>query len=353
MGTISLPAQIPDNGDEKYSFWDWLFGSIDNDIWDQSVKVNDEDMRIKTSLSHYWRFNIGDNEKWASPSYNDLNWEKIYVPSNWEDEGFNGYDGYAWYRIHFDGRELNAKDAHFLYLGFVDDVDETYLNGTIIGKSGTFPPRFRTAYNSYRKYYIPNDAINFNGDNVIAVRVYDITLDGGIVNGKPGIYTSRNSEELLQNLYGAWRFIPASSNTYSKPDYDDSQWEILMAPSHWDNQGYRSFDGIGWYRKTFNIDFIPDKNKVYYLVLGKIDDFDTTYLNGEKIGSTNDGRRLGESQSYNKIRVYAIPEGLLNTKGENVIAVMVEDIGKEGGIYKGPVGIVEETDVTRIIRRDY
>jgi sialate O-acetylesterase len=349
---MRLSAQNDNSTVDRNWFLEWLFGSDNGNTWKRSVTDNDEDMQLKTNLSHHWQFSIGDNKKWASPLYNDANWEKIYVPSNWEDEGFNGYDGYAWYRIHFDGRELNQKDAYFLHLGFVDDVDETYLNGALVGKSGTFPPRFRTAYDSNRKYYLPNDAINFEGDNVLAVRVYDITLDGGIRNGDPGIYTYRNNESLLQPLYGAWKFIPASSNSYSKTDYDDAQWESLVVPSYWDNQGYRSFDGIAWYRKTFNVDFTPDINKVYYLVLGKIDDFDITYLNGVEIGTTNDERSMNQSGSYHKIRAYAIPEGLLNSKAQNVIAVMVEDIGKEGGIYKGPIGIVEESTLTRIIR-DY
>ena len=355
--TTPLFAQEKGNRDTRWQeppqrnwFWDWLLGE---DNYTSNGYYTEDDLDRKINLATYWQFSIGDNPNWSSPDYKDHNWEKIYVPAKWENEGFNGYDGYAWYRVHFDGRELNKQEAHFLLPGFIDDVDETYLNGILIGKSGAFPPRFRTAYNSNRKYYIPNEIINFNGDNVIAIRVYDEILDGGIVNGRPGIYTQKNSENLLQSLYGPWKFIPTDNTGFSDPDYNDSDWETLMVPSHWDNQGYRTFDGIAWYRKTFMLDFEPQSGKNYYLVLGKIDDFDMTYLNGRKIGETNDGRRLGDSQSYNKIRVYAIPRGLLNTKGKNVISVKVTDLGKDGGIYKGPVGIVEEADVTKIIRRDY
>src|SRR5690606_33114607 len=48
-----------------------------------------------------WKFSIGDDKTWASENYNDENWETIKVPSSWENEGFHGYDGYAWYRKHF------------------------------------------------------------------------------------------------------------------------------------------------------------------------------------------------------------------------------------------------------------
>lgn len=331
-------------------FWDWLFGE---DYYTSNHYYTDEDLERKINLAKYWQFSIGDNPNWASTSYKDHNWERIYVPAKWENEGFNGYDGFAWYRVHFDGRELNSNEAHFLLPGFIDDVDETYLNGKLIGKSGAYPPRFRTAYNSDRKYFIPNEIINFDGDNVIAIRVYDEIQDGGIVGGKPGIYTQKHSEVLLQSLYGPWKFIPTNNSQFSQPNVDDSKWETLMVPSFWDNQGYRTLDGTAWYRKTFTLDFKPETGKRYYLVLGKIDDFDVTYLNGEKIGATNDGRRLGDSQSFNKIRIYTILEGLLKTTDKNVLAVKVTDIGKDGGIYKGPIGIVEEAGVTKIIRREY
>lgn len=361
MGATNLFAQEKgeerlDPEPERHWFWDWLFDDTNLIHFDPmgeppTVNVYD-DVVMKINLSTHWNFNIGDNEKWASQNYNDSNWEKIKVPSDWENDGFHGYDGYAWYRIHFDGTLLNKNQTHFLILGFIDDIDETYLNGHMIGRSGSFPPRYRTAYNSNRRYHIPNEAINFNGDNVIAVRVFDEHLSGGIVSGRPGIYASEGSEELLQDLYGTWKFKKYNDRSYSQINIDDDHWEDILVPSYWDNQGYRSYDGTAWYRKQFNLNFKPEVGKTYYLLLGKIDDFDITYLNGKEIGRTDDGKDFGDSQSYRQLRMYEIPKGLLNMTGENVIAVKVHDFGGEGGIYKGPIGIIEQESVTRILRRN-
>ena len=356
LGTMDLAAQLSDNDRKERSpkrhwFWDIFLGESDRDREDE-IHVADNQVSLKLDLRGQWKFNIGDNEKWALKSYGDANWERIRVPSDWENDGFNGYDGYAWYRVHFDGRLLKPNQAHFLILGFIDDVDETFLNGKMIGKSGHFPARYRTAYNSYRKYYIPTEAINFKGDNIIAVRVYDEHANGGIVSGKPGIYVSKGSEQLLQNLYGQWKFSSRTSNAHSEVDYDDSHWDNLFVPTHWDNQGYRSFNGTAWYRKTFSLAFDPEEGKNYYLVLGKIDDFDITYLNGKKIGQTNDGKSFGPSTSYDKLRIYKIPNGVLHTSNENTIAVKVRDIGDFGGIYKGPVGIISEDDLARVVREN-
>ena len=53
-------------------------------------------------LEGNWRFSIGDDTAWASPYFKDNDWEKIKVPAMWEDQGFHGYNGYAWYRKTFD-----------------------------------------------------------------------------------------------------------------------------------------------------------------------------------------------------------------------------------------------------------
>src|SRR5688572_26232594 len=100
-----------------------------------------EKWRMILDLEGRWKFTIGDNRKWASPNYPDNDWESIDVPSTWEDEGFNGYNGYAWYRTSFDGADLKSKGGipFNLFMGYIDDVDEVFLNGHKIGASGSFP----------------------------------------------------------------------------------------------------------------------------------------------------------------------------------------------------------------------
>lgn len=348
--TTDVQAQENDNRDKEPGFWDLFFDGFFDHYEEHPIPNKFEDNYRVIDLEKKWKFQIGNNEKWAKPDFNDESWVDIKVPGDWENDGFHGYDGFAWYRIHFDGRALRPNEAHYLMLGFIDDVDETFLNGTLVGKTGDFPPRFRTGYNSDRAYFIGNELINFNGDNVIAVKVYDEYKNGGIVKGEPGIYVSGGSEQLLQNLYGPWRFTKSNKRSFSEPNFDDENWDIILVPSYWDNQGYRSLDGTAWYRKTFKLSFTPEDDEQYFLTLGRIDDFDVTYLNGQLIGQTDDGRDFGQSQSYQAIRIYPIPKGLLKEKGYNTIAIKVIDIGLEGGIYSGPVGIVSEKDVTRMIR---
>lgn len=295
------------------------------------------------NLEGQWKFHIGDNAAWVSPAFNDTKWGSIKVPATWEDEGFNGYDGFAWYRTSFDGRNLNRNETYYINLGFIDDTDEAYLNGTLIGFEGQCPPHFKTAYNNERKYILPQDAINYNGKNTIAVRVFDAMHRGGITDGPIGIYRQTSSKGLLLDLQGIWSFATVQSTDFLK---DESRWRNIMVPAPWEFQTYMKYDGYAWYKKTFTIpeDF-PDNDLV--LLLGKIDDFDKTYLNGVLIGSTNDGRRYGTSYSYQEDRAYNIPKGLLKKKGVNTIEVFVEDMGNIGGIYEGVIGITTKSNYHR------
>lgn len=349
-GALTTYGQSDDYRKDEPGFWDLFFNNFFEEDHKKEVPNHLKNNYRVIDLEKKWKFQIGTNDRWADPKHDDRSWVEIKVPGDWENDGFHGYDGFAWYRVHFDGRNLRPNEAHYLVLGFIDDVDETFLNGTLVGKTGGFPPRFRTGYDSNREYFISNELINFKGDNVIAVKVYDEYKNGGIVSGKPGIYVSGGSEQLLQNLYGPWKFNKTNKRAYSEADWDDEDWDVILVPSYWDNQGYRSLDGVAWYRKTFQLNFDLQENENYYLTLGRIDDFDITYLNGQKIGETDDGLDFGHSRSYETVRIYPIPRGLLNQKGKNTIAIRVVDIGLEGGIYTGPVGIVSEEDVTRMIR---
>ena len=307
-------------------------------------------------LNGLWKFTIGDREEFADPNYDDRNWERIKVPSAWEDQGFANYNGYAWYRYTFDGEDLEGLKNLELHLGFIDDVNETYFNGKLIGFKGSFPPNYYTAYDAEIRYIIPEELVNRTGKNTIAIKVYDSHIAGGIVKGKVGIYFEAKFPEEFFSLEGIWKFTTKRKSGWENPYYIDSNWDNIVVPSFWRSKHIRWFGSftsnrIGWYRKEFRLpEYLKDED--LYLVMGVIDDFDYTYLNGQIIGRTKDNLPFGESTSWSQYRIYKIPEGVINKSGRNVIAVQVEDIGIDAGIYKGPVGIVRQKDLSRTIRRN-
>lgn len=295
------------------------------------------------SLEGRWKFRIGDEPSWSKPEFDDSRWERIWVPSAWEDEGFHGYDGFAWYRTTFDGRKLDRTKTYYVNLGYIDDADEAYLNGMLIGFSGQCPPKFKTAYNTERQYVLPAQVINFDRENTLAIRVFDGVNRGGITEGEVGIYSRDEGARLLINLQGIWSFA-RSRNGERIPD--SGAWEKIMVPSPWEYQGYTKYDGFAWYKRSFTVpsDFTREP---LVLILGKIDDFDKVYLNGTFIGSTNDHRPYGRSLSFEKTRVYKIPQELLKRNAANTIEVLVEDMGNIGGIYEGVIGITTQSNYNR------
>ncbi|HEY3429201.1 MAG TPA: beta galactosidase jelly roll domain-containing protein [Cyclobacteriaceae bacterium] len=292
------------------------------------------------NLSGRWKFHVGDDQAWASPTFNDSDWEMIRVPGPWEDQGFNGYDGFAWYRIKFDGRKLSKDGVHYLNLGFIDDADEAFLNNNLIGFSGQCPPKFKTAYNNERKYVLPSQYINFNGDNTIAIRVFDGMHSGGIVDGEVGIYRIDEGAKLLIDLQGIWMFAKSKNGERVT---SHSEWSKIMVPGAWEFQGHSKYDGFAWYKRSFTVPANFTKEAVV-LILGKIDDFDKVYLNGKLIGSTKDFESYGSSGSYMETRVYEIPQQLLKRNGSNLLEVLIEDMGNVGGIYEGVIGITTKTN---------
>ena len=127
-----------------------------------------------------------------------------------------------------------------------------------------------------------------------------------------------------------WKFQIGDNLAYSKPDFDDKAWKTIQIGKPWESQGYTDYDGIAWYRVSIMIPStlknIHSSVKSVALSLGKIDDNDETYLNGKKIGETN---------GYEKQRTYLIPYDNIIWDKENVIAIRVNDIHGDGGLYAG------------------
>lgn len=101
-----------------------------------------------------------------------------------------------------------------------------------------------------------------------------------------------------------------------------ADWHETKVPSQWEAAGLPDFDGIAWLRREFDLP-ADWAGRAAELHLGAIDDDDTTWVNGQRVGAT---------QGWDKLRVYPIPAGVLKA-GRNAIAVRVLDTGAGGGIW--------------------
>jgi enterochelin esterase-like enzyme len=161
-----------------------------------------EGTSVDLDLTGQWQFSLGDDLAWADPTFDDASWTAVEVPEVGGGRQFDDYDGFAWYRLTFDlpaeadGTNLVAS------MGFLDDVDEVYLNGTRIGGSGSLPPAAESQWFEQRLYTVPADVPVFGGSNTLAVRLYDMTGGGGWYQGPVGLYSKDALREQVSGISG-------------------------------------------------------------------------------------------------------------------------------------------------------
>lgn len=143
-----------------------------------------------------WLFEVGDDSSRCKVEFSDSLWNYIGVPQIWETAGYANYDGYAWYRKTFLIPEswqldefVQLQNVLILELGQIDEVEQTFFNGHLIGQTGSFPPDFQAPQKTIRQYNIPTETIRWGEENVIAIRVYDAEGSGGFYAGKPRLRT--------------------------------------------------------------------------------------------------------------------------------------------------------------------
>lgn len=134
-------------------------------------------------LTGEWLFSKGDDPSWKITAYDDQAWDKVKLPCKWEDFGYVCDHCYGWYRLHLKIPKEWKGHGLILPLGKIDDADITYFNGKEISRMGD---EKTTAWNQERRYKVPAEIIKYGWDNVIAIRVYNITGGAGLYDGPLG-----------------------------------------------------------------------------------------------------------------------------------------------------------------------
>lgn len=181
------------------------------------LKVSAQHISIKKG----WKMSVGDNAEWSNPNFNDSGWQAADLNKPWEQQGHDNYDGFGWYRTHIVipssiKEKAYLKDSLLLSLASVDDNDEVYLNGTLIGKYGGNGGGIKHSHYGPRAYKIAvnNPALHWDKDNVLAIRVYDTGGDGGIYGGDFNIHMADIMEGVEFNKSGDFSY--GDKNTMGK-----------------------------------------------------------------------------------------------------------------------------------------
>lgn len=138
---------------------------------------------------------------WAQGDFDDSKWQKMSQPIHWnQTDELKDFDGVVWLRRVIDlPAPLAVKDLK-LELGAIDDEECTYWNGTLVGTT--------SGWNISRHYTIPAHLLK-PGRNILAVRIYDTSGDGGFCGDAKDFYLK--SDDTTIPLTGDWSWQKSMS----------------------------------------------------------------------------------------------------------------------------------------------
>lgn len=132
-----------------------------------------------------WKFHVGDDARWASPVFNDASWvtQSLEAPADandgdqgithfapgWAAQGFSGYQGFAWYRIHVNEPALADGELAILGPAMADSAYQIYVDGRLVGGIGTFTGTAPVAYAIHPALFAIHDV---HEPLLVAVRVW-------------------------------------------------------------------------------------------------------------------------------------------------------------------------------------
>ena len=133
---------------------------------------------------------------------------------------------------------------------------------------------------------------------------------------------------------------------YTQANFDDSAWRKLNLPHDWaiegdfkrelsGETGKRPFEGVGWYRKHFQVS-AKDYGKQFYIDFDGAMAYPTVWLNGKFVG--------GWTYGYSSFRLDLTP--YLEFGKENVLSVRLENLPESSRWYPGS-GIYRNVWLTR------
>ena len=149
-----------------------------------------------------------------------------------------------------------------------------------------------------------------------------------------------------QNFDNGWRFVLADSAQMSKTDYHDTHWRALNLPHDWAVEGDFLCSnpsgagggalpgGIGWYRKTFNLQ--KKQGERYFIEFDGVYMNARVYINGKEVGY----RPYGYSSFEYDITPYLIA-------GSNVVAVRVDNSDQPNSRWYSGCGIYRHVWFTK------
>ena len=200
----------------------------------------------------------GKARDWKQPGVDTSSWQKIRLPSY----GVAGLGAY-WFVREIDlPQSMKGKDL-ILAPGVLNDLDETFFNGKMVGSTGLDTPQHEKHVRSYK---VPGHLVKA-GKNTIAIRLINIRSIG-TVTGKMSITDGREKINLAGNWFLKEEFIADPEKTGECPTVPNHRYSLFPATLYnamvhaWTVYPVR---GVIWYQGCSNAGFAKE-----YLIRHKL-----------------------------------------------------------------------------------
>jgi len=121
-------------------------------------------------LRGLWRFHPGDDQRWASPDFDDSNWPLLRSDLDWGAQGYPDLSGIAWYRFTIK-TPPDAQDWAICLPELLTSY-QVFVDGHLIGQLGRFPPDSEEVIAYDRTYSLPKTPPGQARPTSVAIRVW-------------------------------------------------------------------------------------------------------------------------------------------------------------------------------------
>jgi sialate O-acetylesterase len=181
---------------------------------------------------------------WAATDLDDSRWRDMDLPGLWENsgQGLNSLNGVVWFRRSVTLTAAQAQAGATLSLGPIDDSDQTWVNGQLVGQMDD--------YKTSRQYQVPAATL-VPGRNVIAIRVEDYRGGGGFGGKANQLYWETGDTRLP--LAGLWRYrLSATDLNYQLNDVNPNEKPTLLYNGMIHGLIPYALRGVIWYQGESN-----------------------------------------------------------------------------------------------------
>ena len=166
----------------------------------------------------WWRERSGDaeeSEPWQPESGADwpLAPDQLADWKLWGDPDLENHNGMVWHRATFELSETQAQGDAVLALGGIDEVDQTWINGHVLGN--TF------GWGTERRYTVPAELLRA-GENVVVTNILNTWGQGGLTGDAPRVLLPAGTDVGVP--LGNWRYKKVPPSVGSPPR---APWESV------------------------------------------------------------------------------------------------------------------------------